>query len=99
MRSPRARRSSPGAQIEDIGGGLYLRPTVLTGVTHDMLIMQDETSGRASGDGLRRHRGSDPLANDTQFGLTASVIAGEPRKPRRSGGGSTPAGSSCRTPS
>ena len=34
-----------GGEIEDIGGGLYLRPTVLTGVTHDMLIMQDETFG------------------------------------------------------
>src|SRR6478752_4668546 len=34
-----------GGVIEDIGGGLYLRPTVLTGVTHDMLIMQDETFG------------------------------------------------------
>src|SRR5688572_577222 len=32
-----------GGEIEDIGGGLYLRPTVLTGVTHQMLIMQDET--------------------------------------------------------
>ena len=34
-----------GGEIEDIGGGLYMRPTVLTGVTHDMLIMQDETFG------------------------------------------------------
>ncbi len=34
-----------GGEIEDIGGGRYLRPTVLTGVTHDMLVMQDETFG------------------------------------------------------
>ncbi|MGZ3171820.1 MAG: aldehyde dehydrogenase family protein [Croceibacterium sp.] len=66
-----------GGEIENIGGGLYLRPTVLTGVTHDMLIMQDETFGpcipvmayKDTEEAIR-------LANDTQFGLTASVIAG-----------------------
>ncbi|MGX7894605.1 aldehyde dehydrogenase family protein [Tsuneonella sp. HG222] len=66
-----------GGQVENIGGGLYLRPTVLTGVTHDMLIMQDETFGptipvMAFADTEEAIR----LANDTQFGLTASVIAG-----------------------
>src|SRR5690606_25061234 len=66
-----------GGVIEEIGGGLYLRPTVLTGVNHDMLIMQDETFGpcipvmayRDTEEAIR-------LANDTHFGLTASVIAG-----------------------
>jgi len=66
-----------GGEVEDIGGGLYMRPTVLTGVTHDMLIMQDETFGpcipvmayKDAEDAIR-------LANDTRFGLTASVIAG-----------------------
>jgi succinate-semialdehyde dehydrogenase / glutarate-semialdehyde dehydrogenase len=67
-----------GGEIEDIGGGLYLRPTVLTGVTHDMQIMQDETFGpcipvMAYADTEEAIR----LANDTQFGLTASVIAGD----------------------
>lgn len=66
-----------GGVIEDIGGGLYLRPTVLTGVTHDMLIMRDETFGpcipvMAYADVEQAVR----LANDTHFGLTASVIAG-----------------------
>jgi len=66
-----------GGTIEDIGGGLYLRPTVLTGVTHDMEIMQDETFGpcipvMAYADTEEAIR----LANDTHFGLTASVIAG-----------------------
>lgn len=67
-----------GGEIEDIGGGLYLRPTVLTHVTHDMLIMRDETFGPCipvmaytdTEDAIR-------LANDTEFGLTASVIAGD----------------------
>ena len=66
-----------GGEIEDIGGGLYMRPTVLTGVTHAMTIMQDETFGpcipvmayKDTEEAIR-------LANDTQFGLTASVIAG-----------------------
>ena len=67
-----------GGEIEEIGGGRYMRPTVLTGVTHDMAIMQDETFGPCIPvmaydtveDAIR-------LANDTQFGLTASVIAGD----------------------
>jgi acyl-CoA reductase-like NAD-dependent aldehyde dehydrogenase len=66
-----------GGEVENHGGGLYMRPTVLTGVTHDMLIMQDETFGpclpvmkfRDIGEAIR-------LANDTTFGLTAAVIAG-----------------------
>jgi acyl-CoA reductase-like NAD-dependent aldehyde dehydrogenase len=67
-----------GGAVENMGGGLYLRPTVLTGVTHDMLIMQDETFGpcipvMAYADTEEAIR----LANDTQFGLTASVIAGD----------------------
>jgi succinate-semialdehyde dehydrogenase/glutarate-semialdehyde dehydrogenase len=66
-----------GGEIEDIGGGLYLRPTVLTGVTHDMLIMQDETFGPTIP--VMAYSDTDEairLANDTHFGLTASVIAG-----------------------
>lgn len=67
-----------GGEIEDIDGGLYLRPTVLTGVTHEMEIMQDETFGpcipvmaySTTEEAIR-------LANDTNFGLTASVIAGD----------------------
>jgi acyl-CoA reductase-like NAD-dependent aldehyde dehydrogenase len=67
-----------GGEVEMIGGGLYLRPTVLTGVNHAMLIMQEETFGpcipvMAYSDTEEAIR----LANDTQFGLTASVIAGD----------------------
>jgi len=66
-----------GGTIENIGGGLYLRPTVLTGVTHDMAIMQDETFGPCIP--VMAYADSEQaiaLANDTHFGLTASVIAG-----------------------
>jgi acyl-CoA reductase-like NAD-dependent aldehyde dehydrogenase len=67
-----------GGEIEIIGGGLYMRPTVLTGVTHAMTIMRDETFGPIMP--VMRYRTVDEavaLANDTEFGLTASVIAGD----------------------
>lgn len=66
-----------GGQVEEIGGGLYMRPTVLTGVTHDMLVMREETFGPVLPvmpfDSIDE---AVALANDTIFGLTASVIAG-----------------------
>jgi acyl-CoA reductase-like NAD-dependent aldehyde dehydrogenase len=54
--------------------GLYYEPTVLTDVNHDMLIMQEETFGpilpimrvRDEEEALR-------LANDTDYGLSATV--------------------------
>ena len=68
-----------GGKSENLGGGLYMRPTVLTGVTHDMKIMRDETFGpvipvmkyRTQEEAIR-------LANDTTFGLSAAVISGDP---------------------
>jgi acyl-CoA reductase-like NAD-dependent aldehyde dehydrogenase len=66
-----------GGQVEEIGGGLYMRPTVLTGVDHSMKIMQEETFGPCLP--VMAYRNVDEavgLANDTIFGLTASVIAG-----------------------
>lgn len=75
-----------GGEVEDIGGGLYMRPTVLTGVTHDMEIMRDETFGpcipvMAYSDNEEAIR----LANDTRFGLSASVIAGDAEEARAIG--------------
>lgn len=66
-----------GGKVEEINGGLYMRPTVITGVTHDMIIMRDETFGPILP--VMRFETVDEavaLANDTAFGLTASVIAG-----------------------
>ncbi|MET0291427.1 MAG: aldehyde dehydrogenase family protein [Steroidobacteraceae bacterium] len=66
-----------GGEIETHDGGLYMRPTVLTGVSHDMQIMQDETFGPCLP--IMKFRDIEEaiaLANDTTFGLTASVIAG-----------------------
>jgi succinate-semialdehyde dehydrogenase/glutarate-semialdehyde dehydrogenase len=66
-----------GGEVENIDGGLYMRPTVLTGVTHDMLVMKDETFGPVLP--VMAYSTVDEavaLANDTIFGLTASVISG-----------------------
>jgi len=58
----------------DDGVGPYVTPQVLTGVTHDMRVMREETFGPVVGimpvgDDFEAVR----LMNDTNFGLTASV--------------------------
>lgn len=55
-------------------GGNYVKPTLLTGVTHDMDVMNDETFGpiipvMKVGDDEEAIR----LMNDSEFGLTASI--------------------------
>ena len=66
-----------GGEIEELGGGLWCRPTVLTQVNHTMRVMTDETFGPimpvmpfATVDA------GVALANDTCFGLSAAVFAG-----------------------
>ena len=57
-------------------GGLFFQPTVLTGVTQDMLICREETFGPVAplirftdeADAIR-------MANDTEFGLAAYLFA------------------------
>ncbi|NND54355.1 MAG: aldehyde dehydrogenase family protein [Gammaproteobacteria bacterium] len=65
-----------GGEIID-NGGLWMRPTVLTGVTHDMLIMREETFGPVvpivSYDSVEE---AVRLANDSLYGLSAAVFAG-----------------------
>src|SRR5271154_252139 len=75
-----------GGKSENLGGGLYMRPTVLTGVTHEMKIMKDETFGPVMP--VMKFRTEDEavrLANDTYFGLSAAVIAGTEEEARRIG--------------
>ena len=55
-------------------GGTYVTPQVLTGVTHDMRVMRDETFGPVVGimpvdDDSTAIR----LMNDSRFGLTAAI--------------------------
>ncbi len=67
-----------GGQIENHGGGLWLRPTVVTGVTHGMDLMTEETFGPvipvlgfgAIDEAIR-------LANDSIYGLSAAVLGEE----------------------
>ena len=54
--------------------GNYVKPTLLTGVTHEMLVMTDETFGPIIP--VMRVKSDDEavrLMNDSEFGLTASV--------------------------
>ena len=53
-------------------GGLFFEPTLLTGLTDDMAMSQDETFGPVAG--IRRFTDEDEgiqLANDTPYGLAA----------------------------
>ncbi|MEO0752893.1 MAG: aldehyde dehydrogenase family protein [Pseudomonadota bacterium] len=58
-------------------GGAYLSPQILTGVTHDMRVMRDESFGPVVG--IMPVSDDDEaveLMNDSAFGLTASVWTG-----------------------
>jgi acyl-CoA reductase-like NAD-dependent aldehyde dehydrogenase len=65
-------------------GGRFVQPTVLTGVTHDMAIMRDETFGpmlpimtfRSEEEAVR-------LANDSPYGLSAYVFTQDKAKADR----------------
>ena len=71
-------RIETGGVIERHGGGYWLRPTVVTGVTHGMTLMTEETFGPVlpvmsfgdTGEAVR-------LANDSVYGLSAAVFGDE----------------------
>lgn len=64
-----------GGTVETLGGGLYLRPTVLAGVTPDMAIMTEETFGPVIPVTLFDHvEEAIELANGGVYGLSAAVI-------------------------
>ncbi len=64
-----------GGTVENHGGGKWIRPTVVTNVTHDMELMSEETFGPVmpvmSYDTVDE---AVALANDSDFGLSAAVI-------------------------
>jgi acyl-CoA reductase-like NAD-dependent aldehyde dehydrogenase len=70
-------RALSGGAIEHHGGGLWLRPTVLIDVTHDMAVMREETFGPImpvmAFDTVDE---AVTLANDSIYGLSAAVFAG-----------------------
>ncbi|MEB3321429.1 MAG: aldehyde dehydrogenase family protein [Synechococcaceae cyanobacterium] len=66
-----------GGKSQNLGGGLYMRPTIVTNVRQDMKIMQEETFGPVIP--VMKYKTKNEavqLANDTVFGLSAAVIAG-----------------------
>lgn len=55
-------------------GGAYLTPQILTGVTHDMRVMRDESFGPVVGImKVTSDEEAIALMNDSEFGLTASL--------------------------
>ncbi|MEP4785542.1 MAG: aldehyde dehydrogenase family protein, partial [Erythrobacter sp.] len=63
--------------VEDLGGGKYLRPTILSDVTPDMAVMREETFGPVLP--ITIYDDLDAAiaqANDTEYGLSAGVLAG-----------------------
>ncbi|GLQ27371.1 aldehyde dehydrogenase family protein [Sulfitobacter pacificus] len=55
-------------------GGAYLMPQILTGVTHDMRVMREESFGPVVGImPVKDDAEAVKLMNDSDFGLTASV--------------------------
>ncbi len=75
-----------GGPVERLGGGYFMRPTVLTEVTHDMLLMREESFAPFLP--VMRFRTEDEavrLANDSHYGLSAAVLAGTPEEAARIG--------------
>jgi succinate-semialdehyde dehydrogenase / glutarate-semialdehyde dehydrogenase len=67
-----------GGKVEVLGGGKYLRPTVLVDVTPAMSIIADETFGPVIPVTVYDHiDDAVKLANDSIYGLSAAVI-GDP---------------------
>ncbi|HIK08263.1 MAG TPA: aldehyde dehydrogenase family protein [Trichormus sp. M33_DOE_039] len=66
-----------GGKVEELGGGWWCRPTVLTQVNHSMKVMTEETFGPIMPvmpfPSLEE---AVYLANDTIYGLSAAVFAG-----------------------
>ncbi|MGQ3486804.1 aldehyde dehydrogenase family protein [Roseovarius pacificus] len=62
------------APFAEDDGGTYLTPQILTGVTHDMRVMRDESFGPVVGImPVRDDAEAIELMNDSPFGLTASL--------------------------
>jgi succinate-semialdehyde dehydrogenase/glutarate-semialdehyde dehydrogenase len=81
-----ARVLTGGARRTDLGD-CFFEPTVVTGVDHSMLLMQEETFGPVMAicpvaDAAEAVR----LANDSAFGLGATVWTRDPRRGREIAG-------------
>jgi acyl-CoA reductase-like NAD-dependent aldehyde dehydrogenase len=75
-----------GGPPHTLGGGPFMRPTVLTEVTHDMLVMREESFAPFLP--VMRYQTEDEavaLANDSHYGLSAAVLAGGAEEATRVG--------------
>ena len=73
----RGARVHCGGRIEEHGGGRWCRPTVLSRVRRDMLVMREETFGpliAVMPTGSRRE--AIERANDSDYGLSGAVFSG-----------------------
>jgi aldehyde dehydrogenase (NAD+) len=80
-------RIRTGGKSINLGGGLYMRPTVLTDVTNAMRIMREETFGPVMP--VAKYTTEEEavrLANDSIYGLSAAVIAGSEEEAKRIAG-------------
>lgn len=75
-----------GGKVENLGGGLYLRPTVLTDVTPEMAVMRQETFGPVIPVTLFDEEDEAvAAANSGIYGLSGAVIAGTAEEAERVG--------------
>ena len=66
-----------GGTVETLGGGKYLRPTVLVDVTPELAVMREETFGPVLPVTVFEEIDEAiALANDSDYGLSAAVLAG-----------------------
>ena len=67
-----------GGEVEQLSGGWWCRPTVLTSVDHSMTVMTEETFGPIMPVmAFSRVSEAIALANDTIYGLSAAVFGSE----------------------
>ncbi|MEO0934953.1 MAG: aldehyde dehydrogenase family protein, partial [Cyanobacteria bacterium J06641_2] len=65
-----------GGEVEEIGGGWWCHPTVITELNHDMKIMNEETFGPIMPImSFATVEEAIELANDTYYGLSAAVFS------------------------
>lgn len=65
-----------GGKIHNINGGLWMKPTIVVDVNHGMTLMTDETFGPLIPImSFSTEAEAIGLANDSQFGLSASVFS------------------------
>ncbi len=84
-----------GGKSLNLGGGRYMRTTVLINVNHDMRIMREETFGPVMPVmKYSTEKEAVSLANDSIYGLSAAVIAGTDEEAKRIAG-QIEAGSVC----